>query len=594
MPSAIRVIFDGGALVCDDLAGGTPAEVGRRLQSCFDRADAYGVIELLPGVHLVSQALHIQKPVRIVTQGLDEASPPCADNVDKHCAVIRAVSPMANISRSFLRITSNEVELDRIVIDGNKDQRYSSPEADGCLRGDNGYGMNISATSNFLSLVGMTSTNALCGTGVEIGGGLNLLVQDSYFTANGVHNVQNLWSDGLTVGSAINATITGNYFRDNTDVDLIFGGCTNCNISGNTVKHSASFASSTFAAMMFHAWPGGPGDYTGSTITGNKVDCANFRCGFGFMIGASPWYQATTKGGLYFDNQITGAQVGILINDATDVNVPIQIGPNNVSNCGGNFLSSAGPVTAAALVISPGSIRNVQFVQGASISEYSVMNFKGAILNWWTQDVAPPPPPASVCDANHPAPSWGGKDGQCLASCGGLGGTSAFADACSNHGKVDAGRAYDVPFCCKDPAPVSPPPPPPPPPPTSVCDANHTAPHWGVKGGQCLASCGGLGGTSAFADACSNHGKVDAGRAYDVPFCCKDPAPVSPPPPPPPPPPPTSVCDANHPAPHWGVKGGQCLASCGGIGGTSAFADACSNHGKVDAGRAYDVPFCCK
>ncbi len=60
LPSAIRVIFDGAALVCDDLAGGSPAEVGRRLQSCFDRADAYGVVELLPGVHLVSQATAVR------------------------------------------------------------------------------------------------------------------------------------------------------------------------------------------------------------------------------------------------------------------------------------------------------------------------------------------------------------------------------------------------------------------------------------------------------------------------------------------------------------------------------------------------------
>ncbi|MCB0361764.1 MAG: c-type cytochrome, partial [Bdellovibrionales bacterium] len=49
------------------------------------------------------------------------------------------------------------------------------------------------------------------------------------------------------------------------------------------------------------------------------------------------------------------------------------------------------------------------------------------------------------------------------------------------------------------------------------------------------------------------------------------------------------ICDANHPAPHWGVKDGKCLGSCGAIGGTAAFTDPCSNHGMLDAGKAYDV-----
>lgn len=64
--------------------------------------------------------------------------------------------------------------------------------------------------------------------------------------------------------------------------------------------------------------------------------------------------------------------------------------------------------------------------------------------------------------------------------------------------------------------------------------------------------------------------------AYDTPYCCK------------------SFCDANHPAPNWGVKNNQCVASCGGIGGTAAFGDSCSNHGMTDAGVAYDTPYCCK
>ena len=134
-------------------------------------------------------------------------------------------------------------------------------------------------------------------------------------------------------------------------------------------------------------------------------------------------------------------------------------------------------------------------------------------------------PPAGPCNAQtQPAPEWGVKNGQCLQSCGALGGTVTFSSPCADYGKVDVGQAYDVAYCCKD-APPSPPPPPGP------CNAQtQPAPHWGVKNGQCLQSCGALGGTVTFSSPCADYGKVDVGQAYDVAYCCKD----APPPPPPP------------------------------------------------------------
>jgi hypothetical protein len=39
--------------------------------------------------------------------------------------------------------------------------------------------------------------------------------------------------------------------------------------------------------------------------------------------------------------------------------------------------------------------------------------------------------------------------------------------------------------------------------------------------GQCLRSCGALGGTSSHATPCAHNSKTDAGQAYDVPYCCK-------------------------------------------------------------------------
>ena len=56
-----------------------------------------------------------------------------------------------------------------------------------------------------------------------------------------------------------------------------------------------------------------------------------------------------------------------------------------------------------------------------------------------------------------------------------------------------------------------------------------------------------------------------------------------------------AACDAvTQPAPHWGMKIGLCLKSCGALGGTRSFDDGCEHHGMSLAGAAYDVKFCCK
>src|SRR6185295_6957392 len=196
---------------------------------------------------------------------------------------------------------------------------------------------------------------------------------------------------------------------------------------------------------------------------------------------------------------------------------------------------------------------------------------------------------AGVCDpVAQPFPHFGEKDGRCLKSCGALGGNRAPATSCASNGFDDVGTAYDVTFCCRTRTTTTPSPTPTPtstPPPT--CNpVTQPSPHWGVKNGQCVKSCGALGGQFAPASACSNFGYVDVGVAYDVPFCCK--AGTTPPPAPP-------TCDpVTQPSPHWGIKNGQCLKSCGALGGNAAPPNVCSSIGAVDVGVAYDVAFCCK
>lgn len=65
----------------------------------------------------------------------------------------------------------------------------------------------------------------------------------------------------------------------------------------------------------------------------------------------------------------------------------------------------------------------------------------------------PPPPEPNVCDTTKfPPPHYGTKNGQCLPSCGVLGGSNE-PSKCTDHGLVSAGQSYDVEYCCKPPAP---------------------------------------------------------------------------------------------------------------------------------------------
>jgi hypothetical protein len=163
--------------------------------------------------------------------------------------------------------------------------------------------------------------------------------------------------------------------------------------------------------------------------------------------------------------------------------------------------------------------------------------------------------------STQPSPDWGVKDGTCMRSCGQIGGTRSFTTSCASNGLRDVGVAYDVPYCCGP-----------------ICDpVTQPFPHWGVKNNVCMLSCGQIGGTAAPKTACSNNGLKDMGVAYDVSYCCGP------------------VCDPKtQTAPNWGAKNGQCLPSCGGIGGTRAFTTSCAQNGMRDAGIAYDVPYCCK
>jgi len=131
-----------------------------------------------------------------------------------------------------------------------------------------------------------------------------------------------LWSDGITIGDCANCNVTENTFSDNTDIDLIFGGCQNCEIKNNQISHTASANGGAYASLMIHAWTSTSGNYTGTIVSGNTIDCGpSKRCGFGLYLGADAWYITDSYGGSFHDNTITNAQQGVVLDDVHDMEV---------------------------------------------------------------------------------------------------------------------------------------------------------------------------------------------------------------------------------------------------------------------------------
>lgn len=113
-----------------------------------------------------------------------------------------------------------------------------------------------------------------------------------------------------------------------------------------------------------HAWPLTSGDYTGTVISGNTIDCGPARrCGFGLGVGGRAWYASPTFGGLIAGNTITRAQIGINVDDATG---PVTMRGNTVSLSGGPVRSRCGLWFAGPVNITPASRRFVDATAGAA------------------------------------------------------------------------------------------------------------------------------------------------------------------------------------------------------------------------------------
>ncbi len=377
------VVGGGSVVVCEalrDLAG-TGVDATPALRTCIAGMPAGGILELPAGVYSLNGKIEInQGAITLRTEGKDATMPKCA-LVEHDCAELRASTSFQDTG-GILQVSSPGSVVDHIVINGDKLARAATLSGGQCASMSNSYGYNMRLACSDCTLTNSVTTNALCGTGCEVSGaGSGVIVWRNTIAYNGVHNAQGMWSDGVTVHDYADSTFADNELIDNTDVDLIFGGCQSCMIQDNVIWHTPAFEGGSFAALMIHAWPSGAtsGNFTGSQTVGNAIDCGSSRrCGFGLYLGPDAWYQADTYGGAVHHNTVDRAQQGVLIDDVHDMTVY----DNRATNPAASTDASCGTRTTHAYSRGNASA-NIDTSRETLGTTYQSANWDGCIPNWW-------------------------------------------------------------------------------------------------------------------------------------------------------------------------------------------------------------------
>ena len=360
---------------CDrvNALAGAQADATVALQACIDATPSGAVVALAPGRYRVAGALTLSRPVTLTTRFLSAQSPGCKSS-RLRCATLVVQPAAGSVPAGAMPITvrSDNVTLDHLVIAGGTKTApcagSTTPAAGGMRVGGDRFRLTHSVLTGFT-----------CYTSLEYLGGADGLVSGNLFLGNGTHTIHGMWSDGLTIHDARGLRVIGNRFVDNTDVQLIFGGCTGCTVSGNTFRHSGAAAGGSFAELMIQAWPHATsGRYDGSTFSRNDIDCgAAKRCGFGILVGSNPWYDAPVSGGTITGNRIANAMLGL---DVEDLDGPVTFGPNHVAGVVGRYPASCGPTTIANPVNVSAPARS--FVRGAVPADATDHTLRHCILNW--------------------------------------------------------------------------------------------------------------------------------------------------------------------------------------------------------------------
>ncbi|MFO0601338.1 MAG: NBR1-Ig-like domain-containing protein [Myxococcaceae bacterium] len=349
--------------VAVDLSGQRSASAA--LQACVDQAREGGVLELPVGQYRMTSQLRIFKPLTVRSQGDGQGS--CLGGAS--CARLVADENLF-VTNGFVAIGGSDVVLEHVVLDGNRQARLGSQAAATCAGGNNRVGFNATAqTCERCGFIVSASINALCGSGFEwFGDGARIIT--SSFRDNGDNAHHMMWSDGLTLLQSDGAVVEGNEFIDNSDIGFISGGARQASFRGNRVVQARQLA---FGGLMLDNFNGYThGDFTGTALAQNDVECSARQCDYGIVVGPHAWYPSSnTRSGEVRDNAVRGAKLGIVVSGGGQADAPVVLSGNQVSGSLANATFQCGARRAGSVVVSPDSFADVSG-QAGTIDRFAV------------------------------------------------------------------------------------------------------------------------------------------------------------------------------------------------------------------------------
>jgi hypothetical protein len=337
----------GGSGVCPAILPylGSNQDASSALQRCIDQTPAGGQLALPPGHYTFLSPIVIHQAMTLTTIGQSPGNSPCTAS-DERCATLRItaapqVRPAPGKSATMpVSLMANGIVIDHVIFAGFRKSDPGGTQAVCLVKPIRALGGGVRASGNGIQVTNSVFKNFSCYSAFEFLGGSGLRISNNIFADNGTH-AGHLWADGLTIHDGSNIVVSNNQFVDNTDVQLIMGGCKNCQITGNTLRHVSGPGGGSFADLMVQAWPHATsGRYDGTTVSHNSIDCGSYKaCGFGLMIGSLPWYNAPVSGGVVSDNSVVNAQLGMNVEGLSG---PMQIRNNKISGDAGTSAANCG------------------------------------------------------------------------------------------------------------------------------------------------------------------------------------------------------------------------------------------------------------
>lgn len=347
-----------------EICPGVSAELGgltsatSQLQACIDATPEGGTLEIPAGVYLMTGAVSIARGMTLATRGTSGSTTGCLLPGAPACAVLMAAADL-DTDNGFLQIldSSSNVTVSHIILDGNRATRLGSAAAATCASGNNRRGFNSFARGTGHRFTYNASVRALCGTGMEWRGG-SAVISGNYFGGNGDNSTTNMWSDGLTIHEADGSTIENNTLWNNSDVSLILGGGAGTTVRGNVLMQTTQRA---FAALMLDNFNGGTsGNFTGSLVTGNTINCTTLLCDFGINLGPHAWYlSANILGGEVTGNAVAYGKICLNIDGAGTVASPITVYGNTLAGSPSSAAFNCGTRSTSNFNIGPDSVVNL-------------------------------------------------------------------------------------------------------------------------------------------------------------------------------------------------------------------------------------------